>query len=298
MLYSVKFFIDLNIVHHGRFCKRFFNIFIFIFRLFPVIGFDGAANFVEKVHGNLAGGAAQVVQDGGGGELGNARKVLVLQILAGVQAAAGQDGKLDAGGQEVFIAYLQIEVVQFLQEAVPRVIAQVLQIVPIGPAYGAADLFHERPANIMFLCGAVLPFQCRRNSAGFLRRHLPQIRLTRPTDGAGVSYVKDIFQARPPTRTSPNEGDPLGTGFHPPPHGVVPQFHAGAGGGVRALGVDQKLFIKAVFLKILSRGNVRLNFYLFSFLYSFKGNRRHSYRGAAVIISIILALPPGHSSVL
>ena len=29
-------------------------------------------------------------------------------------------------------------------------------------------------------------------------------------------------------------------------------------GGVRALGVDQKLFIKTVFLKILSRGNIRL----------------------------------------
>ena len=59
-------------------------------------------------------------------------------------------------------------------------------------------------------------------------------------------------------------------------------------------GVDKAI----LFLKILSRGNVRLNFYLFSFLYSFKGNRRHSYREAAVITSIILALPPGHSSVL
>jgi len=57
-------------------------------------------------------------------------------------------------------------------------------------------------------------------------------------------------------------------------------------------------YIQSLFLKILSRGNVRLNFYLFSFLYSFKGNRRHSYREAAVITSIILALPPGHSSVL
>ena len=137
-LYSIKFFLDLSIVDHRRFCKRFFNIFFFIFRLFPVIGLDGAADFFQKVQGDFAGGAAQMVKDGGGGKLDNARKVLVLQILAGVQAAAGQDGKLDAGGQEIFIAHFQIEVVQFLQEAVPRVIAQVLQIVPIGPAYGAA----------------------------------------------------------------------------------------------------------------------------------------------------------------
>jgi hypothetical protein len=249
-LYSAKSFLDLSIVDHRRFCKRFFNIFFFIFRLFPVIGFDGAANFVEKVHGNLAGSAAQVVQDGGGGELGNARKVLILQILAGVQAAAGQDGVLDAGGQEVFIAHLQIEIVQFLQKAVPCVIAQVLQVVPVGSAYGAADLLHKHPTNIMFLCGAVLPFQCRRNRAGFLCRHFPQMQLTRPTDRAGVGYVKDILQLGLAPLVLPNEGDALGAGFHPPPHGFIPQLHAGAGGGIRALGVDQKLFIKTVFIEM------------------------------------------------
>ena len=52
--------------------------------------------------------------------------------------------------------------------------------------------------------------------------------------------------------------------------------------------------LELLFLKMLSRGNVRLSFYLLLF-YSFKGNRRHSYRGAAVIISIISAVPPNHS---
>ena len=220
-----------------------------IFLLLPVIGFDGAANLVQKFHGNPAGRVTQMMEDGGGGELGNTRKVLVLQILAGVQAAAGQDRILDAGGQEVFIAHFQIEVVQFLQKTAPCVIAQVLQIVPVGPAHSVFSLFHELPADVCFLAGAVLTLQCLRHSAGFFFRQLPQIRLTRPTDGAGVSYVKDIFQARPSTRTSPNEGDPLGAGLYPPPHGVVPQLHAGAGGGVRALGVDQKLLIKTVFIE-------------------------------------------------
>lgn len=59
--------------------------------------------------------------------------------------------------------------------------------------------------------------------------------------------------------------------------------------------VIRKIIGECKFLKLLSRGNVGLNFYLFSFLYSFKGNRRHSYRGAAVIISIISAVPPNHS---
>ena len=207
-----------------------------------------------------------MVKDGGGGKLDNARKVLVLQILAGVQAAAGQDGKLDAGGQEVFIAYLQIEIVQFFQKAVPHIIAQVLQRVPVDLAYGALGLFHDLPADVRFLAGAVLPLQRLCHCTGFLRRHFPQIRLTRPTDGAGVSYVKDIFQMRLAPLVLPNQGNALGAGFHPPPHGFIPQLHAGAGGGIRALGVNQKLFIKTVFLKLLSRGNVRLEMAVYFYI--------------------------------
>ena len=179
------------------------------------------------------------MQDGGGGKLGNARKVLVLQVLAGVQAAAGQKGVLDAGGEDVPKADFQIEIVQFLQQTVPCVIAQIFQIVPVGPAHGAFGLLHELPANVRFLAGAVLPLQCLRNRAGLLRRHFPQVGHFCPPDRAGVGYVKDIFQVRPPTSAGPNESDPLGAGLHPPPHSVVPQLHAGAGGGVRALGVDQ-----------------------------------------------------------
>ena len=65
MLYSAKFFLGLSIVHHGRFCKRFFNIFLIIFLLLPVIGFDGAANLVQKFHGNPAGRVTQMMEDGG-----------------------------------------------------------------------------------------------------------------------------------------------------------------------------------------------------------------------------------------
>lgn len=80
--------------------------------------------------------------------------------------------------------------------------------------------------------------------------------------------------------------------------GLVPRGRKRRAPKVIAAKLAFCLIVAVVLLKILSRGNVRLNFYLFSFLYSFKGNRRHSYREAAVITSIILALPPGHSSVL
>ena len=81
---------------------------------FPLDPFDRRSNLHEKFFCDGAGGVSQVMQDSGGRKLGNAGKVILPQILAGVQAAAGEDGVLHAGGQEVPKAYLQIEIVQFL----------------------------------------------------------------------------------------------------------------------------------------------------------------------------------------
>ena len=99
---------------------------------------------------------------------------------------------------------------------------QVLQIVPVSPAHGTAGLFHELPANVRFLAGAVLPLQRRRNSAGLFFRHFPQVGCFCAPDRAGIGYVKNIFQVRPSAHASPNEGDALGPGLYPPPHGIVP----------------------------------------------------------------------------
>ena len=105
-----------------------------------------------------------MVQDGGSGKLDDTGEVHVLQIVSGIQAAAGEDGVLDAGGQKVSETHLQIEVVKFLQQTVPCVIAQIFQIVPIDLFNGAANLFHERPPDVRFLCWAVLLFQRGQNS--------------------------------------------------------------------------------------------------------------------------------------
>ncbi len=96
-----------------------------------------------------------MVQDGGGGKLRNTGEVLTLQILHGVQAAAGQEGILDAGGQEIAKAYLQIEAVQFFQEAVPRIIGEVGQMVAVDFIHGAAGHLHDLAPHIPSGGGAV-----------------------------------------------------------------------------------------------------------------------------------------------
>ena len=121
-------------------------------------------DLVEHIPGHRAGGRAKVMQDGGGGKFDDTGEIRVLQIVSGIKAAAGEDGVLDAGGQEVSETHPQIEVVKFLQQTVPCVIAQIFQMISIDLVYGATHLFHERPADVRFLRGAVLLFQRGQNS--------------------------------------------------------------------------------------------------------------------------------------
>ena len=96
-----------------------------------------------------------MVEDGRGGKLDDTGKVLIFQIVSRVKATAGKDGVLDAGGQEVSESHFPIEVVQFLQHTVLRIIGKVLQMVAVNLIRGAFGLLHERPANICFLRRAI-----------------------------------------------------------------------------------------------------------------------------------------------
>jgi len=146
-IYSVKFFLACSILDPRLICKRFFNIFLIVFSLLLVIGPDGAANLIQEVHGHLAGGVAQVMEDSGGGKFDNTGKVLVLQIIRGVQAAAGEDAVLDTGRQKVFEAHFQIQAVQSLQQTAHCVISKVVQIIAVSIVHRMADLLHKHPAD-------------------------------------------------------------------------------------------------------------------------------------------------------
>lgn len=119
--------------------------------LVPLIAPNCPPDLIEHIHGHRAGGFAQVMQDDGGGKLDDTGEVHVLQIVSRVQTAAGENGILDAGGQEVSESHLQIEVIELLQQAILYVIGEVLQMIPVDLVYGAAHLLHEHPAKPIFM---------------------------------------------------------------------------------------------------------------------------------------------------
>ena len=220
-----------------------------IFSLLPVILPDGGSNLHQGLHGNRAGSIAQVMQDGGGGKFRNTRKIFGVQIVHGVQAAAGQEGVLDAGGHKAAEAHLQIQFVQFLQKTVLRIIGQIAQTVAVDLIHSSAGQFHDLVPYLPVGGGAIPLFQGSEDGGVVFLPHLPQVWLPRPAHRAGVRIVVDILQTGLAPPVLSDDCDALGTGLDPAAHGAVPQFHAGAGGGVRALGVDQELFIKRVLIE-------------------------------------------------
>ena len=65
---------------------------------------------------------------------------------------------------------------------------------------------------------------------------------------AGITNIKHIFDFRV-ISGGINEGDAPSATLNLPPHLIVPDFIAGAGRGIRTLGVDHKLLMVRVFIK-------------------------------------------------
>ena len=219
----------------------------------------------------------------------------MLKVVFRLHAAAGHKSVGDADGGSVSELRPDVELIILLQKTAVNDVEDVLPVfVPVFRRKLSGDLFK---LIRKVAAGNVKPLlQCRRYRVPIFLLVLPQLG-PGVLFAAGIGHIEHIAQKRPVSAVVDN-GDARSAPPYIPAHPLVPEIIFRAGGGIGPLGVDQELFRVRIFLKILSRGNVRLNFYLFSFLYSFKGNRRHSYREAAVITSIILALPPGHSSVL
>lgn len=219
------------------------------------MGLDRTCNLHQQLLGYVADSAAQVVQDRRGGKLHDTGKVLVLQVVGRVQAAAGEEGKLDAGGKQDAETHFQIQLVQFLQKAAFCVIGKVCQTVPVGFPHHAAGGLHQLFAQVVLLDGAAPLFQRRQHRALVLLPQLPQVRFPRPPHRAGVRVVVQIFQIRAAIAFADdrNAGRP---GLDPAVHGVVPQLHVRAGYRIRALCVDQQLVVIGIFIKTGGGGQV------------------------------------------
>ena len=94
----------------------------------------------------------------------------------------------------------------------------------------------------------VVVFQHRHDRCGVFLVQRPQPGGAGMFTGACVRNIKHIAQPGPVPGII-HQGDTLGPAPHIPAHAVVPQVVLGAGGGIRALGVDHHLFMERIFVK-------------------------------------------------
>ena len=120
---------------------------------------------------------------------------------------------------------------------------------------------HQFPRNIRKLLADTLPADAVGLTQHFRNRLfqvvvvLPHLRVTGIAAHPGVAYVKDVVQ---PGKSAGfvQQSDALGTPAHITVHPAVPNIIVGAGGGIRALGVDHQLVCKGVLVQSGCSGQV------------------------------------------
>ena len=215
--------------------------------LFALIILDGDADLPQHLLVHLADRRSQRPNRGRGIEIENRHEVLMLEILFRIQPTAGHQGVSDADGGGGLKLDFDVEIIVLLQERTVNDVAEVLLVlVPI--------LTRQLSGHIGELLGkivtgnAVVALQHGRHRPDVLFLQLPQPGGAGMFAGPGVGNIEHIAQPGSVAGIV-HQGDTLGATAHIPAHFFVPQVVLGAGGGVRALGVNHHLLMERIFVE-------------------------------------------------
>ena len=208
---------------------------------------DGDADLPQHLLVDLADRRSQCPNRGRGIEIENRHEVLMLEILFRIQPTARHQGVGDANGGGGLKLDFDVEFIVLLQERTVNDVAEVLlMLVPI--------LTRQLSGHIGELLGkivtgnTVVALQHGRHRPDVLFLQLPQPGGTGMFTGPGVGNIEHIAQAGPVAGIV-HQGDTLGATAHIPSHFFIPQVVLGAGGGVRALGVNHHLLMERIFVE-------------------------------------------------
>ena len=179
-------------------------------------------------------------------------KLIGRKIIVCPQAQPGHQHICHADLQRIPVERLQIEVIQFLQQAVLPTLPQVLQVVCDVICHGIVAGGTHRIRQIFFFGKVAEGGLQRFDDLRFKGRvHRPDGQWTGKTGRMGVRNIKIELQAV--LTVIAKYGDALGSTVDPAAKLTVPALHLKDRRGVRALSVDQKLLIKGTFVVIAGR---------------------------------------------
>ena len=221
-------------------------------KLIPLGLHDCAADLPQAHLRDVAGGDAKGVDGGRCVEFVDMGKFVSGEIIVRPQAQPGHQHIGHADLQRVSVERLQVEVIQFLQQAVLPALPQVLQVVREVVRHGVVAGGAHGVRKISFF-GQVTEGGLQRLDDLRLkgRVHRPDGQWAGKAGRMGVRNIKIELQAVLPVITK--YGNALGSTVDPAAKLTVPALHLKDRRGVRALGVDQNLIIKGAFVIVAGR---------------------------------------------
>ena len=208
---------------------------------------DGDADLPQHLLVDLADRRSQRPNRGRGIEIENRHEVLMLEILFRIQPTAGHQGVGDADGGGGLKLDFDVVIIVLREERTVNDVAEVLlMLVPILTGQFSGHI-GELLGKIV-TSNAVVALQHGRHRPDVLFLQLPQPGGSGMLTGAGIGNIEHVAQPRPVAGIV-HQGDPLGATAHIPAHFLVPQVVLGAGGGIRALGVNHHLFMERIFVE-------------------------------------------------
>ncbi|WP_242828480.1 hypothetical protein [Enterocloster clostridioformis] len=208
---------------------------------------DGDADLPQHLLVDLADRRSQRPNRGRGIEIENRHEVLMLEILFRIQPTAGHQGIGDADGGGGLKLDFDVVIIVLREERTVNDVAEVLlMLVPILTGQFSGHI-GELLGKIV-TSNAVVALQHGRHRPDVLFLQLPQPGGSGMLTGAGIGNIEHVAQPRPVAGIV-HQGDPLGATAHIPAHFLVPQVVLGAGGGIRALGVNHHLFMERIFVE-------------------------------------------------
>ncbi|MFV8802849.1 hypothetical protein [Faecalibacterium taiwanense] len=216
--------------------------------------FYSALDVPQHLPAHVADGCAEGVDTIRGGKIVDCLKIVLVEPPGWLKSAAFQQRVGDADGGSRLELHLHPGIIIIHQERTVNDGADVAAVVvPV--------VCHQFPGNIGKLLADTLPAdavglaQHLRNRLFQVIVVLPHLRVTGIAAHPGVAYVKDVVQ---PGESAGfvQQGDALGTPAYIAVHPVIPDVKVGAGGGIRALGVDHQLVCKGVLVQSGCGGQV------------------------------------------
>ena len=205
----------------------------------PGGGLDGSLDLPQYLAVAFCDCRSQNVRGCRGAEGIDRLEIIPVKPSFRVDAASGQKHPGDADGSRRLEFHLKFKIIIPFQQGTVNDVADILGIVvPV--------VLHQFAGEVCQLLGEIritdpIGF-CQHLGHRFPEAviHLPEIRVQGVSADAGVRHVKDIPQVRGVAAVI-QQGDTFGAAPDKPVHPVVPDIILSAGGGVRALGVNQQL---------------------------------------------------------